>query len=547
MRYRNETTEKTNGIVYTPSDLAQYVANQMLGNYHKEKKTYKILDPAIGYGELTIALIEALYERFDNPKIEVFGYETDYNIIEQTEQRISDFCHDVKVFIENKSFLDSTFNESNQKYDFIIANPPYIRTQILGAEKAQEIALSVGLDGRVDIYYAFLILAERLLKKDGIAGFVTSNKFMTVKSGQTVRKHFTFKTDILQITDFGDTKLFTASVLPCVIIFRPKQITKSETVYTSVYESKKSKAECSVDNIFEALDDSKTIELYDGRTFNVIKGTLQADPNGSSWRISTAIRNSWLEKVESNTVKYFSQLGKVRVGIKTTADNVFIKESWKQEEYIPELLRPLITPKNAGQISADNDSRWQVLYTHTVVDGKKVAVNIEQFPNSLMYLSTHREQLESRDYLKKANRNWYEIWVPQNPNAWKKRKIVFRDITEIPQFWLDESGAIVSGNCYWIDLFDKTLEDEVFLALAVANSKFIEQYYDICFNNKLYSGKRRFMSQYVEQFPLPDCTSKKAQSVIRATKEVVYNSPSRQQKKVMLEEISALVESLFVS
>ena len=545
-RYSDESVEKSNGIVYTPSDLASYVANQMIENHVQEKDRYYILDPAIGDGELIIALLSILKSRYNNPEVIVVGYETDFNVINRTKQRVLDYYSNARVFIENKDFLDLLSERNNQKYDFIIANPPYIRTQILGAAKAQEIASLVGLDGRVDIYYAFLVFAEQMLSDDGIAGFITSNKFMTIKAGQSVRKHMICNTDILKLTDFGDTKLFSASVLPCVIIFR-KRRNPVETVHTSIYESKECQPEHLLDTIFDGLDGSKTIGLHDGRKFNVINGTLKADRDGSPWRINTASRNSWLEKVESNTVKRFCDLGKIKVGIKTTADNVFIRKSWEQEEHIPELLKPLITHRNAGQISSDNNSLWQVLYTHTIINGKKTAYDIEDYPNTFRYLSTHREQLEGRTYVKKANRNWYEIWVPQNPSAWNNRKIVFRDIADAPQFWLDETGAVVNGDCYWFDIFDHISEDEIMLALAVANSKFIEQYYDVCFNNKLYSGKRRYMTQYVEQFPLPDCTSSDAQNAICAVKEVINNSISKQQKKNILEELDCLVEKLLVS
>jgi len=41
------------------------------------------------------------------------------------------------------------------------------------------------------------------------------------------------------------------------------------------------------------------------------------------------------------------------------------------------------------------------------------------------------------------------------------------------------------------------------LVLAVANSSFALKFYDTVFHNKLYAGRRRFMSQYVSRFPLP--------------------------------------------
>lgn len=542
-RYSNESEIKSNGIVYTPKELATYIAEQMVGSSTSAKKKFTILDPAIGDGELVIALLNALNHRYGNPAVVVVGYETDSSIIAKTKQRIQKHYSNAQVQIENIDFLVAS-DSINLEFDFIVANPPYIRTQILGASKAQQIALLAGLDGRVDIYYAFLVLAEKFLTMDGIAGFITSNKFLTIKAGNAVRRHLVRNTDILRLTDFGDTKLFNASVLPCVIIFRKKQ-NPIETIHTTIYESKDSEPQLCTDTIFENLEKSTNFSLPDGRKFSVVVGTLQANADGSPWRINTAIRNTWLEKVEHNTVKRFMDLGKIRVGIKTTADNVFIRESWKDVTDVPELLKPLITHRNAGQVSTDSQAYWQVLYTHTVVNGKKIAYRIEDYPNSYRYLSMHRQQLESRTYIQKANRNWYEIWVPQNPTSWEKRKIVFRDITDIPQFWLDNTGAVVNGDCYWFDLFDSTSDDEILLALAVANSEFIMKYYDIRFNNKLYSGKRRFMSQYVEQFPLPNSKSKEAQAAISLIKEILTTPLLQHQKEKILLDVSELIETLF--
>lgn len=152
---------------------------------------------------------------------------------------------------------------------------------------------------------------------------------------------------------------------------------------------------------------------------------------------------------------------------------------------------------------------------------EKKAYDINKYPNAKKYLENNYEQLSGRNYIKLSKRNWYEIWVPQNPDSWKKPKIVFRDISEHPEFWLDTSGAVVNGDCYWIEINDDVFEDVVYLALAIANSEFIEKYYDVKFNTKLYSGKRRFMAQYVEQFPIPVYTSELAQKTISIVKKII--------------------------
>jgi len=157
----------------------------------------------------------------------------------------------------------------------------------------------------------------------------------------------------------------------------------------------------------------------------------------------------------------------------------------------------------------------------------------------------HREQLEKRTYIKKANRNWYEIWVPQNPASWEKTKIVFRDITEHPQFWIDDSKAVVNGDCYWMDFNDDVTEEIIYLVLAIANSTFIEKYYDMKFNNKLYSGKRRFMTQYVEQFPIPYPDSPLAQELISLVKQIIANPTDQKNNSISKQTIDTVVNRIF--
>ena len=548
MRYANETKEKTNGVVYTPIEMADYLAEQMIEfsplNF-SNLTSVSILDPAAGEGELLIAIIRKIIAMKGNIGVVAVGYETDATVASATKDRLSALFPNAQVQIYADDFL-TTAETISDKYDFIIANPPYIRTQILGSEKAQQIAQKIGLSGRVDIYYAFLIYAKRLLTDKGISGYITSNKFLTIKAGASVRDFMIDNYHIHTIVDFGDTKLFAASVLPCIVVFSIGQTPDGGTVhFTSIYETTDSKqVPVLCDSIFDHISESGLFETADGRTFTFQQGTLQDTQKGALWVITSDEKDKWLKEVNENTWMYFSDIGKIRVGIKTTADNVFIGNNWSGDNADLELLQPLITHRDAGKIVPKKHEGWQVLYTHTVINGKKVAIDIEKYPKSKSYLELHYEQLAKRKYLQKAHRNWYEIWVPQNPAAWKNRKIVFRDISECPEFWLDESGAIVNGDCYWIDIDDSVFEETVYLALAVANSKFIEKFYDAKFNTKLYSGKRRYMSQYVEQFPIPFLYSPNAQRAIDLVKKMITECADGDTSRYM-DELNAIVDSMF--
>jgi hypothetical protein len=150
--------------------------------------------------------------------------------------------------------------------------------------------------------------------------------------------------------------------------------------------------------------------------------------------------------------------------------------------------------------------------------------NIEQFPRAKSYLEKHKEQLIRRQYLINANRQWFEMWVPQNPTYWKYPKIVFPDICTEARFCIDYSGSIVNGNCYW--LFSKKTDDLPLLLLieGVANSSLMAKYHDLLFNNKLYSGRRRYLSQYVEKYPIPHPDNVHSQNIIRITQELNHSN-----------------------
>ena len=546
-RYKLVTEEKAGGATYTPKNLSDFVAEQIIEGFDeaKLKGSLRILDPAVGDGELLVSLLEKLTAK-TNAKIELFGFDTNEKAVNLTSARLRQIFAGVDIHIKfgdflefARDFLDASGNGNlfqappPEGFDMIIANPPYVRTQIMGAKQAQILASRFGLSGRVDLYHAFLLGMGRVLKPDGIAGIIVSNRFMTTKSGCAVRRAILEQFNVRHVWDMGDTKLFEAAVLPAVLLLEgadsTKRRIKDKARFTSIYATNEPAEVCSSGPI-KALENTGVVEVRDGRRFLVQHGILD---NGGQidgvWRIATDILDSWLATVASHTWGTFGNIGKIRVGVKTTADKVFIQPDWKSlpEAERPELLRPLITHHSARHYKGLHlEKPWQIVYPHHVVQGKRTAVDLAAYPRTAAYLNRHRAALESREYVIEAGRNWYEIWVPQDPDAWAAPKIVFRDISEKPTFWMDLDGCVVNGDCYWLTCRNVSQADLLWLALAVGNSTFIENFYDHQFKNKLYAGRRRFMTQYVEKFPLPDPKSHIGKSIIEAAKRVYLLTPS---------------------
>lgn len=542
---------KAKGAHYTPQELALFVAQQITANLPKDQRSLKVLDPACGDGSLLHAMAATLGDAghcFE-------GCDVDQPALVQAEAFLRrDFRPQTFTF-RHEDFLmrfegatgDLFQGTRPSLYDTVISNPPYVRTQVLGATIAKRLAAAFGHSGRIDLYFAFLAGISLSLKPGGIAGIIVSNRFMTTKAGSDVRAGLLRDFDLIHVWDLGDTKLFEAAVLPAVLILRKKAGTTGKgTVprFTSIY-STNATAEVHSNSVIEALAMVGPV-CVNGSTYAVTQGTLELRHAGDVWRLANSDNDAWLETVRSNTYRTFGEIGKIRVGVKTTADNVFIG-NWNglPEAERPELLRPLITHHAAGRFRADlARSPRQILYTHEVRNGKRAVIPLAGFPISRIHLDAHREQLEGRRYVIEAKREWYEIWVPQNPASWQKPKLVFTDISEKPTCWIDTTGAVVNGDCYWMIPTREEDSDLLWLALAVGNSSFIETFYDHKFNNKLYAGRRRFMTQYVEQFPIPEPATPVAKRLIALAKEIHRRKPAECTAKLE-GECEALVKHAF--
>ena len=355
--------------------------------------------------------------------------------------------------------------------------------------------------------------------------------------------------DLAAIYDLGDTKLFTAAVLPVIVVAKRSRNRRSGTcLFDRVYEcrsntppSTNGRKYTTVLNAFQDREVSGIVATERG-LFKIERGVLQSTNNDEAWSLSTPEYQKWLQIVEANRYCTFENVAHIRVGIKTTADDIFIRDDWEslsaniQPEN--ELLRPLITNINAEKwIGISSPNMQRVLYPHIMQSGKRIPVDLKKYPCARAYFESHREQLLRRKYVTEAGRQWYEIWVPHNPMHWAKPKIVFPDIAEEPRFFLDSSGAVVNGNCYWITLRPGFDMKWLYLILAIANSSFITKYYDLAFHNKLYAGRRRFMTQYVRMFPLPDLKTALSREIIKLSNHLVGGKGIKMEQETQIDDL----------
>jgi SAM-dependent methyltransferase len=560
-RYQFVTEEKAGGATYTPLLLADFVADKIVSCARLEATNpVRVLDPAVGDGELLLSLLKKLLPLTDAP-VHVFGFDTHEAALCEARRRISEGFPLVTLHLECENFLEYVLEQGAvsgtsslfappkaERFDLIIANPPYVRTQIMGADQAQALATAFGLSGRVDLYHAFLIGMAQVLRPGGTAGIIVSNRFMTTKGGAGLRAALRERFSLRHIWDLGDTKIFTAAVLPAVILAEGRNgHDPCPPAFTSIYETTEPTA-IEAPNPIAALSVGGSVALADGRIFRVQHGTLDATgPTNDVWRIATDSGDAWLSTVMSHAWGTFRDIGKIRVGVKTCADKVFIRSDWSAlpDHERPEVLRPVTTHHIAGRFrSIPHEKQRFILYPHEVVQEQRQALDLDRYPKTRAYLETHRAILEGRTYVIEGGRRWYELWVPQDPGSWAAPKLVFKDISERPTFWLDLDGTIVNGDCYWLTCTRSEQDNLLWLAAAVANSTFAEAFYDHRFNNKLYAGRRRFITQYVEQFPLPDPNTPLARKIVEEAK-AIYDAAGSPQSEILESRLDRMVWEAF--
>lgn len=573
---------KRHGRHYTPTALAEFLAGRVAGRVAAPGAGLRVLDPACGGGELLFAIRAALAERLPGVPVELVGYDLDPQGLMVARERAA--RAGIAVDWRQADFLAECGALPAQSFHVVIANPPYVRTQQLGGEAAQALRGQFGLRGRFDLTHPFVAAVPRLLVPDGVFGLLCANRFLTTKAGANLRAVLLGELAPVELYDLGDTRLFEAAVLPAVTI-AVRGRGDGQCRYVSVYqESTDGRAtdadeerrvaegtaisapvipapvsaelmlpsvrdrEPARDNGEPAGDRGPFVaeaDLFDvlgagtdatirwqGRRFAVTVGEL-AIPAGSAsvgWRMARVGHDDWLDAVSARMWRTFGDLARIRVGIKTNADRVFIAEQWGDPGTEPELLCDLITHHDLRPWRVESSRRSRVLYPYDRDHPRRIPVDLASYPRTAAYLEEHREVLSARSYLTQAGRKWFEHWVPQRPHMWRTPKVVFPDISDRPRFALDRSGAVVNGDCYWISLSeldsDVPAEDLACLMMGIANSALGVRFYDAVCGNRLYSGRRRWITQYVSRLPLPDPATAPAVAIAGLVRELVREPES---------------------
>ncbi len=116
-------------------------------------------------------------------------------------------------------FFAEAFADNSGGFDIVLANPPYVRQEIIKPLKPKlKEEFGDFFNSTADLYTYFYARGVELLRPGGILCFIAPNKFMRAGYGKNTRKLLTTQAAPKVVIDFGDLPIFEATTYPSILL-----------------------------------------------------------------------------------------------------------------------------------------------------------------------------------------------------------------------------------------------------------------------------------------------------------------------------------------
>ncbi|OKL50468.1 class I SAM-dependent methyltransferase [Boudabousia marimammalium] len=310
-----ETSEKLRGGFYTPWAVANFLATWAT------TRAESVLEPSSGDG----VFLEAMSHLAFGPR-KVTAVELDSVEARKSRERLDRL--DGQVI--NMDYLDF---DPDTKFDAIVGNPPFIRYQYLSAHsqlKAKNLYASQNLSftKRTNAWVPFLIKALTELSPGGRLAMVIPAEILNVLHSGAAREFLLRTCERILVLD-TDELLFDGTLQRIVLVAAIRRQEGSTQKPLLAFEKVTS-------DDFSKIPLSKIFDLacfteYDVSPEKWMDGLLSAEEREAFHLLSA-----------NDSVKNFSDIAKVQVGIVTGANSFFVVSKSIADKYsLYDYLRPI--------------------------------------------------------------------------------------------------------------------------------------------------------------------------------------------------------------
>jgi len=389
------------------------------------------------------------------------------------------------------SLLEMPFSENS--FDVVIGNPPYVRVQGLKSNYENEAKLYeekfVSATGKYDLYVLFMEQSFKMLNQKGKLSYILPHKFLISDFGSGIRGFLSENKAVESLLHFGSEMVFEdASTYTCIINLSHNN---EKLHFKSI----------SPNDIFNPFK-------YDSISYENL--------NSDKWDLLNKETTNILRKINKQPLKIKDVFSKLFQGIKTVQDSIFILEKIENIYYSKELnkiieieediLKPILKGKDIKR-NTPLKTNLYIIYPHYLDNNNKTKTYeenylIKTFPKTYKYLLNFKDLLIAKKIKYKTNPiYWYSLHNAREILYFEKEKIITPQLQNYPNFTYDKNMMYSDAGGYNLIKKDEIKESYKYY-LTILNSS-IMWFFIKNTSSEFSGGYYYFQTRYLEPFPLP--------------------------------------------
>lgn len=388
----------------------------------------------------------------------------------------------------------------NEGFDIVIANPPYVRQELIKEQKPLlEKEGYKTFTGTADLLVYFYERATTLLKPSGVLTFITSNKFYRAGYGEKLREYLAKNLTLHTLIDFRDAPVFNGVIAYASILIGQKQTAPADHQTAAL--------------CWDLSKPAAALPLEISKAFPVAQSSLTSD----GWRLVSPEVQKLLAKLRERGTPLGEYVkGRFYYGIKTGFNEAFVIDGKKRAELIAadpkseEIIKPFLRGRDVKRWQATPADLWLIkIESSANVDHpwKGADQPWEKFCKTYPAIGNYFESLKTikdnkgvtfwKRMTDRDDQGTY-FWELRSCAYWQEfenPKIIYPDIYEHQSFTIDRTGTYMGNTLYFIPTGE-------FWMAALLNTDLIEYFYALV-SNKARGGYLRAFSDYIQQIPIP--------------------------------------------
>lgn len=386
--------------------------------------------------------------------------------------------------------------KNEQKYDYVVGNPPYVRIQHLSDEQKQYYNSNYDSStGNYDLYCPFIERGLDWLSKGDKLGYITPNQFQKNTYGEGVKKVMLSESQIEHIFDFQDSQVFPeATNYPQITVWKKKEPNEDHEI--DVVRASRLVHDQDIDGteFMEKVAEYRNQDRFSNDLIDIFQYP-QEELDEDIWSVMPSEERQVFDKIKSNGENNLDEVTEaVFQGIRTSKNYFYIVETTSGEYIEPgkedgdteitptgysgkytvekDLLRPFVRGREIRRWTADWSGR-HVVHPYYAGDNPKLVTKEEfedKYPKTWAYFKEYEDQLRGRESGRMEDRDedWYAYIYPKNLNKFEEPKIIGANIVSESRFVYDP-GELYFTAGYGVKLKSQ-FEDYTAAITAILNS-----------------------------------------------------------------------------